>query len=83
MGALIIIFAWLAFATAMYLAMYIYDCALKGCRLDTIHVIRTVALGVALMAIMSALAATYPKGRIKYVANPNDTGYTNGTDSQP
>ena len=83
MGTLIIIFAWMAFATAMYLAAYIYDCALKGCQLNSIHVIRTIALAVVLMAIMSALAATYPKGRIRYVANPNDTGYIDGINSQP
>lgn len=82
MGTLIIIAAWMAFATAMYLAGYIYDCAIKGCRLDAIHVIRVIALAVVLMAITSALAATYPR-RVRYVASADVSGYTNSSNQQP
>ena len=82
MGTLIIITAWIAFATAMYLAGYIYDCAIKGCRLDAIHVIRTIAMAVVLMAIMSALAATYPR-RVRYVASADISGYNDSNNPQP
>lgn len=81
MGTLIIITAWMAFATAMYLAGYIYDCAIKGCRLNAIHVIRVIALAVVLMAITSALAATYPR-RVRYVASANNSGYSDSNNQQ-
>ena len=68
MATLIIIFAWSGFGVAMYLAAYIYNCAWTAQRLNGIHVIRIIALAVLLMAICSALAATYPR-RVYNVAS--------------
>lgn len=68
MATLIIIFAWGGFGVAMYLAAYIYNCAWTAQRLNGIHVIRIIALAVLLMAICSALAATYPR-RVYNVAS--------------
>lgn len=81
MGALIILTAWIAFALAMYVAAYIYDCAIKGCNLNNVHVIKTIALAVAFMVIASVLAATYPR-RIRYVESTNIPRYTDGNNAQ-
>lgn len=68
MATLIIIFAWGGFGVAMYLAAYIYNCACTGQRLNVIYILRLIALSVLLMAICSALAATYPR-RVYNVAS--------------
>lgn len=81
MATLIIITAWAGYGVAMYLAMYIYNCAWTGAKLNGFHVIRIIALSVVIMAICSALAATYPR-RVKYVESGHIPEYTDGVNQQ-